>query len=76
MKLWAPWAIMESVSSDVRVYIRGPADSLFPSHYDNSAPYTVGFPLGAGKVLYTSWHQEPGINLESERVLQLLVFEL
>jgi len=76
VKLWAPWAIMESVSSDVRVYIRGPAESFLEGHSDYNAPYTVGFTLGAGKVLYTSWHQEPCINLESERVLQLLVFEL
>ena len=31
---------------------------------------------GAGRVLYTSFHQEPGISLEQERVLELLMFEL
>jgi hypothetical protein len=75
VKLWAPWAIMESVASDVRVFIRGPAET-YTGYSDGQAPYTVGFSYGAGEVIYTSWHQEPGINVDAERALQLLVFEL
>lgn len=74
VKLWAPWAIMLSTSSDVRVYVRGAAQTYSESWSD--APYTVGVTHGDGRVLYTSWHQEPGINVEAERLLQLLVFEL
>src|SRR5690606_35976898 len=68
LKLWAPWAIMLSASSDVRVYVRGTAETY--SQTWNDAPYTVGFPHGDGRVLYTSWHQEPGINIDAERLLQ------
>lgn len=74
VKLWAPWAIMQSVASDVRVYIRGPAESSLS--FDPDAPYTIGFEHGDGEVIYTSWHQEPGINVDAERTLQLLIFEL
>ena len=42
-------------------------------------PLTVTFPVGAGKVLYTSYHTEPSPEagfLPQERILQYLVFEL
>jgi hypothetical protein len=74
------WALMESVSSQVRVYLRANADvgdsfgSTTTTLY--SVPHTVGFAHGQGKVIYTSFHQEPGLNLDAERLLQLLVFEL
>jgi hypothetical protein len=75
----AAWAVMESVSSQVTVYLRADADtgdifSTSSTLYD--VPHTVGFSHGQGKVIYTSFHQEPGLNLDAERLLQLLVFEL
>jgi hypothetical protein len=75
------WAVMSSVASDVRVYLRADAemgDSLGlgtgTTVYD--VPHTVGFSAGQGEVIYTSFHQEPGLNVDAERLLQLLVFEL
>ncbi|MFZ9887650.1 MAG: MSCRAMM family protein, partial [Myxococcota bacterium] len=75
------WTVMESVSSAVRVFIRGnavvnPVPLLPLSETLSNVPHTVSFSSGAGKVVYTSFHQEPGINVQMERVLQLLVFEL
>lgn len=76
------WVIMASVAARVRVYIRGDAPwsnnpiSLFPQGTLSNVPHTVSFSVGEGKVVYTSFHQEPGINQQMERVLQLLVFEL
>jgi len=84
------WAVMRSVASDVRVFIRGNADvqlvtffgitTGLPISYSdqtlNNVPHTVSFNHGEGSVVFTSFHQEPGINLDMERVLQLLVFEL
>ncbi len=74
------WAIMESVSSSVRVYLRADADvsDLYGFAIDTlyDVPHTVGFSYGEGKVIYTSFHQEPGLNVDAERLLQLLVFEL
>jgi hypothetical protein len=69
------WAVMESVASSVNVYIRGDAPIMSASTLDE-VPHTVGFQVGEGKVIYTSFHQEPGIAVAQERVLQLLVFEL
>jgi hypothetical protein len=68
------WAVMESVAADVRVFIRGDATAGTTPLTD--VPHTVGFEHGQGRVIYTSFHQEPGINQQMERVLQLLVFEL
>lgn len=74
------WVIMESVAPQVRVYIRGDAPwsntGFFQGGSLSNVPHTVSFSSGEGKVVYTSFHQEPGINAEMERVLQLLVFEL
>ena len=75
------WAAMESVAAQVRVYIRANATiglgvtGVFTQTLSN-VPHTVGFQVGQGQVIYTSFHQEPGINVQMERVLQLLVFEL
>lgn len=76
----AAWAVMEAVAPQVRVYIQANAQvsqGLFSGTTTlNDVPHTVSFPVGQGKVVYTSFHQEPGINEQMERVLQLLVFEL
>lgn len=73
------WSVMEEVAPQVRVYIRANAKvstGLISTTTLSNVPHTVSFPSGEGKVVYTSFHQEPGINQEMERVLQLLVFEL
>lgn len=76
------WAIMVAVAAQVRVYIRGNAPwtnnpfGFSPQGTHSNVPHTVSFAVGEGKVVYTSFHQEPGINQQMERVLQLLVFEL
>lgn len=69
------WAIVEDTASDVRVYIRGDADSMDGAFFSDIA-HTVSFRQGAGKVVFSSFHQEPGINVMQERVLHLLVFQL
>ncbi len=75
------WAVMTDVSSEVRVYLRADADIASGGFFGGSdtlddVPHTVGFEYGQGKVIYTSFHQEPGLNVDAERLLQLLVFEL
>ena len=75
------WTVMESVAAQVRVFIRADADMedrTAPNNrrYLSNVPHTVAFQYGQGQVIYTSFHQEPGINLQMEQVLQLLIFEL
>lgn len=69
------WVPMEAVAQGVTVYISGAAP-LNDGTTRPDVPHTVGFNVGAGRVIYTSFHQEPGISLEQERVLELLMFEL
>ena len=40
------------------------------------APLSVGFTIGAGRVVFTTFHQEPSSDPEIEKLLRLLVFEL
>lgn len=69
------WVPMQAVAAAVQVYIRADAP-LDDGTSLVSVPHTVGFNSGAGRVIYTSFHQEPGISPAQERVLQLLMFEL
>jgi hypothetical protein len=69
------FVVMQSVASGVRVYIRGDAP-LWTGNTLDDVPHTVGFTVGAGNVIYTSFHQEPGVNGTLEQVLRLLMFEL
>ena len=71
----AEWAVMQSVSAQTTIYVRGGADLLDGTHLDD-VPHTVAFRPGAGRVLFTSFHQEAGINPDMQRILQLLMFEL
>lgn len=74
----AAWVVMESVVPSATVYVQGDAQVSEAAGVSNlsDVPHTVAFRPGSGRVLYTSFHQEPGINPEMERVLQLLIFEL
>lgn len=75
------WAAIEDVAPSTTVYIRGDADidedndGVVDGALTN-VPHTVAFRPGSGRVLFTSFHQEPGINPDMQRVLQLLIFEL
>jgi hypothetical protein len=76
---WDQWTIMNQVGANVRVYVSGPAIPVVDGVEQPTlqVPYTVGFSHGAGRVFYTSFHQEEAnMNPETERILQLLVFEL
>ena len=69
------WVVIEEAAPSTTVYIRGSA-SLDDGTVLEDVPHTVAFRPGSGRVLFTSFHQEPGINPDMQRVLQLLIFEL
>lgn len=69
------WVVMESASPATTVYIRGDAE-IDTGATLRDVPHTVAFRPGLGRVLFTSFHQEAGINPDMQRVLQLLIFEL
>ena len=69
------WSAMISVDESVHVYIE--ADSpLLNGDVLERAPQLVGFEHGAGRVIYSSFHQEPGIGVDQEQVVRLILFEL
>jgi hypothetical protein len=69
------WSAMTSVDESVHVYIE--ADSpLLNGQVLERAPQLVGFDHGDGRVIYSSFHQEPGIGIDQEQVVRLILFEL
>jgi len=69
------WSVMVSAADDADVYIRADVPLLDGSTIEN-APMTVGFHHGAGHVVYSSFHEEPGIGEGQEQVLKQIMFEL
>lgn len=69
------WSTMTAVGPDVDVYLR--ADSpLMDGTVLEDVPQIVGFDHGDGRVVYSSFHQEPGSHPDQVDVLRLLMFEL
>ncbi len=71
----ATWSVMVSVATDVHVYLEADAPLLNDDVIED-APQIVGFNHGEGRVVYSSFHQEPGIGAAQEEVLKLIMFEL
>ena len=69
------WAVMTNTAPDVTVYIKADVP-LLNGDTIHDAPMTIGFTHGAGKVVYSSFHEEPGIGAGQEQILKLLMFEL
>lgn len=69
------WAVIQDIGASVTVYISADAP-LMSGTTLNDVPHTVRFSAGAGKVLYTSFHQEANISPQMEQALRLLMFEL
>jgi hypothetical protein len=71
----ATWSVMTSVDDGVDIYLEADAPLLGDDTFEN-APQIVGFNHGLGRVVYSSFHQEPGIGALQEQVLKLIMFEL
>lgn len=69
------WSVMVGAAPDVEIYMEGNAPLLDGSTILD-APLIVGFDHGEGRVVYSSFHQEPGIGQDQENVLKLIMFEL
>jgi hypothetical protein len=68
------WAIIDDVGAGTTVFTRGDVPTSEGTLTD--VPLTVGFGAGAGRVVYTSFHQESGANSATQQLLRFLVFEL
>lgn len=69
------WSVMVSVDESVEVFIEADAP-LLDGEVLEYAPQLVGFDHGDGRVIYSSFHQEPGIGEDQEQVIRLILFEL
>lgn len=69
------WAVIQDIAANVNVYIRADAPLMDGTSLTN-VPHTVRFTGGAGRVLYTSFHQEANISEQMEQALRILMFEL
>lgn len=69
------WSVMVSAGPDVDVYLT--ADSpLMDGTVVTGSPQIIGFDHGVGRVVYSSFHQEPGSHPDQLQILRLLMFEL
>ena len=65
---------IDDVAAAATIYTRGNTPTSEGTL--TNMPLTVGFTAGQGRVIYTSFHQEPGVDSATARLLQLLMFEL
>lgn len=70
------WSVVEDVASGVKVYADADVELTGTLGRVRGAPQMVGFKHGAGTVIYSSFHQEPGTHPDQLRMLQILMFEL
>ncbi|MCC7109956.1 MAG: carboxypeptidase regulatory-like domain-containing protein [Deltaproteobacteria bacterium] len=69
------WSVMVGAGPGVDVYLL--ADSpLMGGAVVADSPQIVGFSHGDGRVVYSSFHQEPGSHPDQLSILRLLMFEL
>ena len=72
----AGWSVVRDVADGVTVYAKADVNLRSGGGRVRDAPQMVGFKDGEGTVIYSSFHQEPGINPDQLRMLQILMFEL
>ncbi len=70
------WSVMVGTAPDVDVYIKADGVPLLDGSVLDNVPMTVGFDHGSGRVVYSSFHEEPGIGEGQEQILKLIMFEL
>ncbi len=69
------WSTLVAAADDVDVYLRADAPLMDGTVLDD-VPQIVGWHHGQGRVIYSSFHQEPGSHPDQVRILELLMFEL
>ena len=67
---------MESVADDVTVYLQADAPLMAGGGVVIDSPLIISFTHGDGQVLYSSFHQEPGVSADQEAILRFWMFEL
>lgn len=72
LSAWTP--IKDIDTSKVKVYVKGFDQDYGPNdEYIRNKPLLVSFPYGEGAVMYTTFHNEAGLNEETKKLLEYLV---
>jgi hypothetical protein len=69
------WVVMDSAAGDTKVLLRGPAKLLDGSTLADR-PFAVQFGSGAGRVTYTSFHNEAQSTSDMEILLEQMLLAL
>lgn len=69
------WAIIDSVPAGTQVLVRGPASTIEGAVLPDR-PYMVQFQEGAGRVTYTTFHNEAQTTGDMDTLLEQLLFQL
>jgi hypothetical protein len=67
------WVVVENAAANTKIHIVGNVNMLGSTL--SNVPLMVSHTPG-GKVLYTTFHNEPQITQDMEKILNFLVFEL
>ena len=73
------WVVIGGVAATVDVYVRGDAPTLVSEGAGDlmtNVPLVVGFDAGAGRVIYTSFHDDDENTAQQQQLLDRLMFEL
>lgn len=70
------WSVIAGVEEHVEVYLRADEVSLQDGSTVFDTPLIVGFNHGDGRVIYSSFHEEPGVTQAQQDIVKLIMFEL
>jgi hypothetical protein len=73
--LW-DWAVIDGVPAGTTVLIEGPVAYYVPGRVTATKPLAVQFSSGAGRVTLTSFHNEPQVTGDMQKLLESMVFGL
>jgi murein DD-endopeptidase MepM/ murein hydrolase activator NlpD len=65
------WVVVDQVADNVKVYLRGDVETNYGVMADK--PLLVSFQYGAGRVVFTSFHNEPQLTSLQEKLLNYMV---
>jgi len=72
----AGWVMTVGAQSSTEVLVRGSPVSLWEPHPLEDVPLAVRFEAGAGRVVFTTFHNEPQITSDMELMLREIILSL
>lgn len=75
------WEVIDTVAAGTTILIQGPATYFYGDETSggvstSTRPFAVRFTQGTGRVTYTSFHNEPQVTADMQKLLESMVFGL